>query len=188
MTNVYCYFKQINLFLIFLTLIVFIDLRCISLYASSPSSVDKPSVTQENQASKCYGCPPKDREILPEKTLDELINMLRTTRGSFREPNFDSFQPDGRLFNAISEYGHAAVERLVDRLDSTEPTSVIWHGKKVWLGVLCWLALRYVASYEPQVEESWEGVLVEMPQTQAELQKVKQAWQKIVRKRLYVLQ
>jgi len=196
MVNSYRFAKQI--IFVFLTLITFAVFRGVYLYGKPPSGVEKPTQIQIDQSNKCYGCPPKERKNYPEKTLDELIHMLQTTQGSFKTkdylkdfkpPDVYDFEGDETLFDAIAEYGHAAVERLVECLDSTKPTNVKWYGRPVWLGVLCRIALRRVAYYEPDIEkyEYWYGTLADMPEKPSELQAVKNAWQKVVKKRSYVL-
>ncbi len=107
------------------------------LYGETASRFETITQIQLDQSNKCYGCPAKNRQNYPDKTLKELVHMLQTTQGSFKTkdylkgikpPDPSDFEGDEILFDAIAEYGHAAVERLVECLDSTKPGTIRVHG------------------------------------------------------------
>ena len=122
------------------------------------------------------------------KSLNELINLLRSINGTFDEPSVRGFSGDITLFDAIAEYKNVAVEYLVDCMDNIDPVTARTNdGRPASLGMMCYVALRYTAYYEPEVGEDWQGIIITMHPTVNELRTVKEAWHKVIKKKSYVL-
>jgi hypothetical protein len=121
------------------------------------------------------------------KNLDELINLLRTMPGYFRSSDEFSFLGDTDLFDAIVEYGHTAVDRLVSCMDKTEPAVATMGegGQRVSFGTMCYVALRFRVYYEPEVGEKWRGITMRFPPSEEELQLAKKAWEKVLKEKSY---
>ena len=132
--------------------------------------------------------PVPQRDEYAGKSLDELMSLLKTIKGNFYEPGIRGFSGDIRLFEAISKYGHSAVERLVGCMDKMEPVvaTIFWE-KPLLLGMMCHIAVDYVAYYEPEPGEEWEGTVRSLYPSPDEMIAAQKAWQKLVEKKLYIL-
>ena len=143
-----------------------------------------------------YPWPTGDQPSLAEeerryagRPLDGLISLLQVIPGSFEELSVGGFSGDTAIFEAIADYKDQAVEYLVNCMDSMEPAKATKgaEGRPVPLGVMCYVALRYTAYYEPEVGEDWQGIIMSEFPTFNELQSAKEAWKEIIRKGAYNL-
>ena len=125
------------------------------------------------------------------RTLDELVDLLRTIPGTFEELSVRGYSGDTAIFDAIAAYKDQAVKYLVVCMDRREPvTATITSGEQsraLPFGAMCYIALRYTAYYEPEVGEDWQGIILSQFPTLDELRSAKKAWQEIVRKGAYNL-
>lgn len=83
------------------------------------------------------------------------------------------------------------ITTLVDCLDNPEPTNSILNENKVALGVICYEALSQTAYYEPtdakgDISPKWSGNIVPTA-TPDELHQAKQAWEKVIESKSYIL-
>ncbi|HEX7041204.1 MAG TPA: hypothetical protein VF202_13890 [Trueperaceae bacterium] len=130
----------------------------------------------------------------PADSLGKLIEKLGQLPGSFERTGRSgayAFTGDRNVIHAIVLFEDAAVPRLVDCLDNTEPAAATLNGEPVPVGVMCYEALRFTASYEATDEQgdldpTWPGYIG--PDATAEdLRAAKGAWEEVVRRKAYVI-
>jgi len=145
---------------------------------------------------KMYYLDPREMERMHQEafeTQDRYISNLLS--GLQRQPGkFESTPDSGWLFrgnptlmNRLEDYGEAALTRLIDCVDSTEPAKITADNQAVPFGVLCATALlRFVDLGEYDLPPDWPGY-IEPTATAVELQQAKAAWQEVAAAGWYTL-
>jgi hypothetical protein len=127
-------------------------------------------------------------------SLRQSIQRLGTLEGSFYLLSDSSwtFLPESPLFAAIESYGDQAVSALVSCLDDIHPAAATVNGRPVYVGVMCYEALRRFVYYEywdSDIEgysPDWLGYIAPTAGP-ADLHTAKQMWLVVLRNKAYRL-
>jgi hypothetical protein len=131
--------------------------------------------------------------VIPDSAIDSVIGELALLEGQFSEdaPNPGHFAGDRALFHWLGEQGNAAAFRLVECLSDTTLARATWQGRRLSLGMMCYVALQGIAYYEPvdergEIRDDWDG-WVSLGASAVELRRAQAAWREVGRGGRYLL-